>query len=200
MGTAGIYIYFQVGKTENKQSEKKVAKSDDFSLEKAPSESLRGRIASVSGKVNWLSRIAKKETVLDPAQEIQQGEEISTKKNSSATVEIAGTSIIKLFSESHVSFIQTMPANIVIEQTEGFVDYEMTGNIPLSVRIFDLLVQIKGEAEVTSDQSNNVVKVLVKKGTARLAYNDLENVSVVRNIVEGNIFVFENESREGVLR
>src|SRR5260370_25910131 len=65
--------------------------SSHFSLKKAPSESLVGHIASMSGEVLWESRIATQSSPLSAPQAIQQGEEVDTGKDGLGSISFYNT-------------------------------------------------------------------------------------------------------------
>src|SRR3989344_1305020 len=88
LGIGAVFGY-SILKTQNipqKQEINKKSPASTFSIEPAPSESLKGSIVSRSGTLLWESRIASSPGKLEDAVQIQQGERLITEVESSATV------------------------------------------------------------------------------------------------------------------
>jgi hypothetical protein len=178
----------------------KLAITTKFSLSNAPEDSLKGQVASLSGSVNWLSRIAEKPVLVTPNQSIQQGEELGTGKNSSAIVTIQNTIAVMLSANSHVNFIQILPVNIVIAQDKGTVTYENAGSNALTVNTLDLITAInRSWAKISVDPVAKTVEVEVQKGSVTVGYEDLQNTSNVVTVDAGKQFVFDDTSRTGTV-
>jgi hypothetical protein len=169
-----------------------------FSLEKAPSESLQGSIATVSGSVIWLSRTAAKPVKLTSLRSIQQGEELSTGSNGQAVIKIQNDTSLLLLQNTHVSIIQLLPENFVFVQDKGSVRYENTIQVPVSVKSFGLITLItKGIVTVTVDPKNQKVTVAVVKGIIKEAYEDAQNTSNVLTVNAGQTFVYDETNKIG---
>ncbi len=171
-----------------------------FSLNNAPTNSLKGKIASMSGTVNWLSRVAKKPVQLRFPRSVQQGEELGTAKNGSAAIVIQNAEAILLSPNSHVNFIQLLPINLVIAQDKGMVVYQNTGQSAMSIDTLDLITTVnKGGAKILVDPITNRVTVMVQKGSATVGYEDFQNNSNVITVGVGKEFVFDDSTRTGVI-
>lgn len=175
--------------------------TSQFSLTHAPSESLQGNIATMSGTVNWLSRTATKSIRLKSSRSIQQGEEISTGNNGHVVVIIHNAAAVSLSSNSQVSFIQLLPVNLVIEQDKGEVSYENKGEESMSIRTDDVLAEInRAVATITVDPDNNLITVTVVKGIVREGYEDSQNISNVVTVNAGSQFIFDETTKEGTVQ
>lgn len=172
-----------------------------YSLQKAPSDSLQGTIASMSGTVDWLSRTANKTIQLRTPRAIQQGEEISTGVNGNVVVRIQNEASLLLYPNTHVSIIQLLPQNLVFVQDKGSVHYENTLQVPVSVKSLDLVTIItNGFVTLTVDPKKQTVSVTVEKGIVREGYKDLQNTSNVVTVNPGQTFLFDETNRIGTIQ
>jgi len=172
-----------------------------FSLENAPSESLSGSIATMSGKVNWQSRTATKFALVKLNQKIQQGEELNTGNNGKVGVKIQNNALVLLQPNTHISIIQLLPINFVFAQDKGEAEYANTIQTPISVRSLDLLSVItKGKAIITVDQKKQIVTVAVVQGSVKEAYQDLQQTNNVMNLNQGQTFVFDETNKIGTIQ
>lgn len=177
-----------------------MTKQTAFSLEKAPSESLSASIASFSGDVEWTSRVATTPAKLTSVKNFQQGEDIQTGKNGSITLSILNKAVIALSSNTMISLIQTLPANIVISQTTGTVVYTKKDSTPFSVRSGDLLINIlSGTTDVHVDTENKRVVATVHTGSITVAYTDTQNKSQVVSAKIGQQLVFDDDTLTAVV-
>jgi hypothetical protein len=172
-----------------------------FSLERAPAKSLTGTISSFSGDVNWQSRTASQAAKLIASQTIQQGEEITTGVNGKITLEFPNIATISASANTDLNIIQTLPANIVIDQSKGFANYAADGTTPLSVRSLNLLTNITGGiVNISVDKNQHIVTVDVQKGSGTEGFNDSQNKSNVITIDEGSQFIYNADTKNGVVK
>lgn len=168
-----------------------------FNPEKAPTESLRGKIATFSGIIKWQSRIATEAARVNLPAFIQQGEQIETEDNGKLTIEFPNVSLIKISPDSQINFAQTLPANIVLVQSKGLVQYQKSGKENISIRVLHLLIQqTSGEMIVSISKDRPLITVNIKKGEATIAYNDAANISQEVTINEGKQLIFNDSTRE----
>lgn len=171
-----------------------------FSLANAPSESLKGNIASMSGTVNWLSRTASSSVRIEKPQTIQQGEELTTGKNGNAAVVIQNAEAIILSPNTDINFIQLLPINLVLEQNSGTVTYQNTGQNALSVDTQNLITGIdRGTAEIVIDKKTNSITVTVEKGVVTEGYEDSSDTSNVVSVAAGQQFIFDDTALAGTV-
>jgi hypothetical protein len=171
-----------------------------FSRENAPSDSLRGHIATMSGEVLWQSRVATSPAVLITQPEILQGENLVTKDTGTLVLSYLAAVKITLQPNSELDIVQTLPANIVVAQQNGTITYEKQGAIPVSVKISGLLVNLdKGNMSISLDPDQTTVTVQVMEGQAHAAYTDDTNTSQVTAIPEGSTFTYDINSGSGSL-
>jgi hypothetical protein len=185
-------------------SESDQVKSYDSS--QAPPEALQGSVTYMDGEVMWQSRSATEAATLYGSTSILQGEEVETGEDGEITILFDNDTLIDIFSESSVSFTQTLPANIVITHRRGEVEYSQDKSThPLSVRVGHLLVRLhSGIMSITFDEIKNeddeivesLVTVRVRKGSATTAYNSLEYETNYTKLNEGESLLYNNISRE----
>lgn len=174
--------------------------STKFSLENAPSESLRGNIATMSGTVAWLSRTGAKPVQIKTARAIQQGESVTTGTNGKAVLLIKNDSVLSLSSDTRISIIQLLPQNFVFEQDNGIIQYQNTIHVPLSVKSYDLLTIIpSGIVTISVDSKKKTVSVAVERGSIKEGYEDSQNNSTVSTINAGQTFVFDDTTKTGTV-
>jgi hypothetical protein len=172
-----------------------------FSLEEAPSESLRGEIVIVTGEVNYLGRTATESAqVSSLGTKVQQGENYITGEDSILSINFKDACSILLGEKTEVDIIQTLPSNIVFSQITGTAQYINSGSYPISIRTSYLLTQLDGEAEISRDTDKSTIVVSVKSGNAVMAYNDLNYRSHIVNISEDQTYTFNYDTRKGVLK
>ena len=166
----------------------------------APPDALQGSITYMDGVVLWQSRTATEAAELSGSTPIQQGESIETGEDGEVTILFDEDTLIDIFSESSVSFTQTLPANIVITHREGEVEYSQeTATIPLSIRVGHLLVKLhEGAISITLIEESDVT-VRVIEGSATAVYNDLEYETNYEELDEGESFFYDDISRESEL-
>lgn len=168
-----------------------------FSLADAPSESLVGNITALSGNVLWLSRVATSPVTITKPQQIQQGEELET-GNGEVTVQFPQDITIHIAKNSHAAVIQTLPANIVLQEKQGTIGYAGgSSTVPLSVRALDLLVSFsQAQATVVVDPAASQVVVYGENGTVQAAYTDAKNKTHVVSIAKNEKLVFNSKTKE----
>ncbi len=175
-------------------------KQNQFSLENAPADSLRGKIATLSGDVKWQDRVATQSSQITSPVTIQQGEELITGDNGKVQVEIPTAVIINISPKTNLSFVQTLPQNVVFSQTKGKVEYQKTGTVPVSIRVLRLLVEERqGDITISISNIKPITTINVRVGSVTVAYNDPQNVSIVKTLDSGKQFIFNNDTKEGII-
>ena len=171
-----------------------------FSLVKAPLDSLTAKISSYSGNIAWQSRTASMATLIGSPIELQQGEELDSQGNGTATIEFPGNARIFLYNNTQIYLVQTLPANIVIQQKQGTAEFtRLSQNVPLSVVSSNLLINvISGKTSVSMDKKTKYITVKVT-GESKIAYVDLNNNTHVKDLSTGNVFVFNDDTRKSYL-
>jgi hypothetical protein len=181
-------------------SKTQTTSAPSFSIENAPSESIKGKITEMQGEISWQSRTATEASKIDSPIDIKQGEKLVTGEKSSLSLELADACTVDLLEKTELEIVQTLPANIVFSQTGGQAEYLKTGNYPISVRLKSLLVQIDGDLMVTFDPDMSIIKLSLKSGNAIVAYNDLYYVSHELNIKSGQTLSFNYDTRQAALK
>lgn len=174
-----------------------------YSTDQAPSKTMRANIASMSGQVQWQSRTATQPAALalvSPIQ-FQQGETIITPKKSSITLKFPNDSTAVLFPETHLYLFQTLPDNLVFNQSAGTVEYTNITSTALAVRSLSLLVQLNAATATISIEKNSpFITVHVKNGAVKAAFNDADQVSMVFDIPPGKTVEFNNDEKKAELQ
>lgn len=172
----------------------------DFSLEKAPSQSLKGILSNMNGEIKWQARTATEAAIINSPIEIQQGENLFTGDNSNLTLTFLGTCIIDIFEKTEVDIIQTLPKNLVFSQVDGTATYSNLGENPITVRTSYLLTQLEGDVKIVRNSEKSTVIITVITGNVTFAYNDKNLKSHVIKAKEGQIFTFNYGTQKGVLK
>ena len=171
-----------------------------FSIETAPSESLRGKIISMTGEISWQSRIATEAAKISVPQTIQQGEKLITGEKSNLSLDFPNACSVEFSPQTEIEIIQTLPKNIVFSQTSGTGEYVKTGSYPVSVRVLSLLAENDGDMIVSVDPENPLIILTQKSGQTIVAYNDLNYVSHETTIASGRTLTFNYGKRRAVLK
>ncbi|OGK12534.1 hypothetical protein A2859_01530 [Candidatus Roizmanbacteria bacterium RIFCSPHIGHO2_01_FULL_37_16b] len=198
----GIVFGYSILKTQNnlqKQVISKKSPASTFSIDTPPSESLKGSIASRSGTLLWESRIASSPGKLEDTIQIQQGERLLTEDKSSATVNFAQVGSFELADNSDLSLFQTLPVDLVVEQKKGKIKYTVNGKTPLSIKIRNALITKKsGIIEISLADDDPTVLISTIRGSAQIGFNDLDYVSQVFNLREGQIYEYDSDERTAI--
>ena len=191
----GLMVFF----TPKKQISKKQMPSPTFSVANPPIDSLRGSISTRSGTLFWESRIATEPAQLIETVSIQQGERLITKEKSSSTLNFEKFGTIELDENADISFIQTLPIDFVVAQKNGTISYEVNGKTPLSVRLRSALItKSSGTILIKMAEGDSIVEISTTKGIAQIGYNDIENVSQVFTLKEGQVYEYNSDERTTV--
>jgi len=170
-----------------------------FSIEKPPSESLKGSIASRSGTLLWESRTATIPATLTNDVPIQQGERLITENDGSATVNFDSVGTIMFSQNADLSFVQTLPVNFVVQQQKGTVNYMINSNTPLSVRVRSALItKTSGTIQVTVTDDDPIILISTIKGPAQIGFNDLDYVSQVFTLRENQVYEYNSDEHTAV--
>lgn len=170
-----------------------------FSLDKAPSESLVGEITSLTGEVKYETRNATEAAIIKNPVKVQQGESLYTGSDGNVNLLFVKALEIAIFPNTSLSVIQTLPVNLVFVQKSGLVRYKKLANNTISIRALHLLIENKGEIEVSVDREKMLVNIKVLSGTADLAYNNVNNDTRTVTLEAGKSLIFNDGTRRVVL-
>jgi hypothetical protein len=176
-----------------------LVKFSRFSLEKAPSQSLVGLISSMSGDVEYESRIATEAAKINSPVPIQQGENLTTGTDGKLVLIFEKAAEINISPDTSVSIIQTLPADLVFSQSTGVSEYVKLASIPVSIRSRHLLIENAGDITVSVDKIKPVITVSVNSGSATFAYNNINNISKVLTLEAGKTLTFNDGTRRVVV-
>lgn len=201
----GAYVYFSgIGRTKNASIVSPIgdepAKKSVFSLEQAPSSTLHGTIASMSGDIRFQGRMATEAAVIMTPVDIQQGEKLVLGDKSSLSLVFQGACTVGLSANTVMEIVQTLPATIVFSQTGGTGTYEKTGEYAISVRTKNTVVENNGTIIISFSEEKPVTEFTQKSGTSTVAFNDASFVSHEVTVSAGHIYTFNYDTRKGVLK
>jgi hypothetical protein len=162
---------------------------------KPPSDALEGKLLLSNGNIKKKPRDKAEFNKINVGEEILQGERIAASEKSKAVIEFINLVKINLSSNTEIGFNNLIPANFLLSQSSGSVDYELLrSDVPISVRSLHTLVTINsGNCAITADQETITIKVLA--GSATLALVDLENKTSVWEIKEGQEVLIDDVQR-----
>lgn len=168
-----------------------------FSISHAPTDALIGNLATLSGQVLWESRTASTPSAITKVQPIQQGELLQTKDKGVFTLSFQNVLLATASAKGAINIIQTLPANMVLQQQDGKISYEVLGTkIPVSIRAIDLLINLtSGKSSIEVDNKKSQVTIDVLSGSITLAYTDTNNTSVVKKFSAGQEISFNNNTK-----
>lgn len=200
----GFLLMMFYPKPSNSQTQNLISPQSNFSYNQfspnqPPTESLKGDLTFLSGSISWQSRIATQPAQIKLPQKIQQGEEVATGDDSSVTVEFDSIASVVLASNSTLTLNQTLPANLVFNQTQGMISYTKIGSLPISIRSLHLLTNLnQGQAVISVNLKTDVVTVAVKKGSVSLAFIDSKNITQVVSLTSERQFKFDSDNRQEI--
>ncbi len=206
IGAASVFTYFKLSSQtpsspSRPSSTTPYIKPNEFSIENAPTQSIKGMIQTLTGDVEWEGRVATQAAKINSPQTIQQGESISTKEDGKINLIFPTAVNLSIFPNTDLAIVQTLPVNIVFSQAKGIVDYISLSSVPVSVRSHSLLIQLnEGEMVLTVSDTTPFITLDIKKGSATIAYNDSQNISQVVKVKEGKRFVFNDDTLQAVLK
>lgn len=200
--TIGYFKFSEIKKeAENRQVFSPYSGKDYFTLDKAPTESLKGEIISFNGDVGWQSRTATESSQIKGSISVGQGEKIVTKEGGNAEVKFDNICDIKLSENTSLELIQTLPLNFVFLQEAGTVQYARLGSVPIAVRSLGLVMQIEDfQSSVSVNIKNSTVTVTVASGSADLAYNDINYNTNKLTLAEGQKMIFNNQTKSRIIQ
>lgn len=199
LGCAVVITYQFVQNTQFKQ--KKLLTplpQSEFSMQNPPTDSIDGLISTISGQVQWESRIATMPATLYTGIPIEQGESVNTKKTGSLELSFPQIGTFQLQNNTQLNIIQTLPTSAVFEQPAGNVTYTKIGKTPLAIKSLGLLIQLSsGVMSITTDSDRQMVTVDLTDGSAQTAYVNSNNTSSVQDLHPGDKYIFNDTTAVG---
>jgi hypothetical protein len=199
-GFFSVFLYSKMYQDRTVEQAKKavhvVEKSTPFSVSTPPTKSKKGQIVHISGDVFWESRTATEPARITSARQLQQGESLYTGPTGLAGISLDESFLFDLAADTKLSLLQTLPEQIVLGQDGGSVTYKNSSDSLLSVRVLPLLVVMK-EAEMMVAVDDGTIAVTVQSGSVQIAFNDLENIVTKVELMKGQKYLFDDETRVG---
>jgi hypothetical protein len=177
-----------------------LVKLSRFSLEKAPSESLVGTITSMTGDVEYESRVATEAAKINSPVAVQQGESLSTGPDGNLVLIFDKVAEVDISANTSIAVVQTLPADVVFSQSTGAAEYKKLAEIPVTIRSYHLLIENDGDVSVSVNPLKPIVTVSVSSGSATFAYNNINNVSRVLTVTSGKKLTFNDGTRRVVVK
>lgn len=169
-----------------------VPQPSSFTLE-PPSATITATLSQSSGVVQQFTREARDYQEATPSGSIRQGESIAT-KNGAATITISNPGTVTLGSNAEIRFVNLLPDSLMFLHKAGTIDYKTN----TSIRALRALIELTGDATISVDEPK--VKILVTRGSAKLALVDTQNNTTIWNVEEGQMAQINSETRTVVLR
>lgn len=162
---------------------------------KPPSEAFIGKLLSIEGEVKKESRNKEEFEEVSLGEEVLQGESLACGRKSQASVEFTDFISIDLDSNTEIGFISLLPTSFLVEQRSGRANYKLLQDKnSFSVRSLHALLTFEyGESEITVGEKEITVKIL--SGKAKLALVDLENVTHIWELEEGQKALINDTER-----
>jgi hypothetical protein len=174
----------------------KTISKPEFSIAEAPSESIKGKITSMTGGVQWQSRTANEFSETNSQISLQQGEAIQTEETGNVAAEFPNAASIIVNPKTEIDFIQTLPSSILFNIASGSAEIKKLSDKPISERAMHLLIkQNDGEVEIAIDKDKSIVNLHVVSGSITVSYNDLSLNSSVTNFKDGQNVSFNDLTR-----
>lgn len=200
----GILVMFLVPTLTTQKPEKPLVNptssspipESKFSIENAPTDSLKVQVSTMSGKILYQDRVATEPAEVKTLKEVQQGETLVTDQTGSLKAQIPGQLNLNIFPKTELEFTQTLPSNIVLTQNKGQVEYLRPGSDPVSIRSNDLLIEMDGtDLVITVNDDQSRITVEATKGPVKVGYNDASQLSTVKSISEGDTLIFNEDTK-----
>jgi hypothetical protein len=195
----GIFLIFsfrQLTETINFHELNSPLPQFSFSLDTPPSQSLQGAITSLSGEVEWQSRVATEPAKITKPRQVQQGEGVKTLESGQAMIVFPDIAGIAVYPKTEINIIQTLPSNILIGQNNGAADYKKLNGNHLSVRSQNLLVKInQGEIMISVDENKPYITVNVITGSVTVVYNDINFITKLVDVSPGESLLFRTDTK-----
>jgi len=172
----------------------------NFSLENAPSESLRGQITKMIGNIDWQGRTATESARIVSPISIQQGENLITEENATLSLNFPNICTVNFSPKTEIDVIQTLPAGLVFTQITGVGEYIKTGDDSVSVRSLNLLTEVDGDSLISINPKKPIITLSIKSGSIVAAYNDLKYNSHEVTVTAGHTYTFNSSTRRGVAK
>lgn len=172
-----------------------------FSLDQAPSDSIKGQIINMTGEIWWQSRTATEPAQLKDTISVQQGEIWIASESGNLTIEFAPAATITLFPKTKIEIVQTLPLNLVFNQIQGITQYQAFGSSPVTIRSLNLIVNLEdGLLVVDTDEATGAIILGLKTGRAKVGYNSPEFDSKVWELEPGDVFEYDGNLRRGYFK
>lgn len=206
--TASVVIYFKIkGGLLNYGANnlpsftiKDVVKFSRFSMEKAPSESLVGKITELNESVTYESRNATDSAAVNTTQAVQQGEKYVTNETGSFKINFENFAEIKVENSTVLDVIQTLPAALVFNLPQGQAMFSKLSSYPVTIRAGRMLVENEGVISVVHNKEDSEITISIIKGTAAIAYNNINFDTQFIKLTEGQVLIFDNNKRNSVVK
>jgi hypothetical protein len=190
------YVYPKVSESKNISTNL----SGKYDPVNPPSRSLVGEVISQSGEINWQSREATETSRIQKLTQVKQGEKIITGSTGTLTINFQDNTTVTAAKNSEISLIQTLPQNLVFNQSQGTAIYTSESAV-LSVRALHLLVDLtKSKSTITVDPETNSVIVKTLSGTAKGGYNDTDLNSQTFTLEAEQELIFNDDTRKVIIK
>jgi hypothetical protein len=147
-----------------------------------PSQAVSGILTVISGHAQKFSRTDTEYKEASSGAQILLGESVATKENSTTTVVVQGIANINMGPASELVFANLFPADFVLQQKSGKIEYLVSQ--PISVRALHTLITV-GSGDTTINIIGTDMSVSVKTGSVKFALVDNDNNTNVWDLQAG---------------
>ncbi len=161
-----------------------------------PTQAVSGTLTVTSGHAQKFSREDTEYKEASTGAQILLGEAVATKENSTATAVVQGIANINMGPTSELVFANMFPADFVLQQKSGKIEYLVTQ--PISVRALHTLVTINS-GDMTINIIDTDMSITVKTGSVKFALVDNDNNTNVWDVQAGERANIDDAAREVTL-
>jgi hypothetical protein len=158
-----------------------------------PSQAVSGILTVISGHAQKFSRTDTEYKEASSGAQILLGESVATKENSTTTVVVQGIANINMGPASELVFANLFPADFVLQQKSGKIEYLVSQ--PISVRALHTLITV-GSGDTTINIIGTDMSVSVKTGSVKFALVDNDNNTNVWDLRAGERANIDDAARQ----
>lgn len=187
-GVSGVRVLY----IHNKESSF-VPKAASYQID-PPSQASKGEITNLSGDVKKFSRTSIDFESTKIGEKVLLGEKIATGEDGKTVVEFNNLAKITFASKSEAAFVETIPSQFSIRQTNGVITYEGKDK-PIFVRSMHMLLSLTGQARVNVEKDNGKITVDLLSGKATIGMKDNDNQTNKWDLKKGQRVFIDDEAR-----
>lgn len=165
-----------------------------------PTSALTAELSDYGGVPKKKSRDGKDITPVAAHEGILQGESIITDATSSANVALGNNVSLSIGPDTVIGFSNLLPDMLLLNQTAGNINYVNLRQDPLSVRSQMVLTELKNGIMRIEVSQDDVIKINLSQGIAKIAVVDTENQTHIYDLTSGELFTITTADRYVVIK